>query len=163
MFLNGSYWIPCITSNQLWKDRKSRKKLSPCERNFRRQMASPKSQFQQFNCILQNTLEFHYDKQLPQITRFMGPTSGPPGFCRPQMCPMLAPWTCYQDCVSTHCDCLLAMVHPRQWAGKHALHYCMRVLVAGGSLRISCSRIYISEDLHRNYWSSCEPFTDTNA
>ena len=27
-----------------------------------------------------------------QITKFMGPTSGPPGSCRPQMGPMLAPW-----------------------------------------------------------------------
>ena len=29
----------------------------------------------------------------PQIAKFMGPTWGPPGSCRPQMCPMLAPWT----------------------------------------------------------------------
>ena len=29
----------------------------------------------------------------PQITKFMGPTWGPPGSCRPQMGPMLAPWT----------------------------------------------------------------------
>ena len=28
-----------------------------------------------------------------QIAMFMGPTWGPPGFCRPQMGPMLAPWT----------------------------------------------------------------------
>ena len=28
----------------------------------------------------------------PQIARFMGPTCGPPGPCRPQMGPMLAPW-----------------------------------------------------------------------
>ena len=32
--------------------------------------------------------------QLPaQIKQFMGPTWGPPGSCRPQMGPMLAPWT----------------------------------------------------------------------
>ena len=30
-----------------------------------------------------------------QIARFMGPTWGPPGTCRPQMGPMLAPWTLY--------------------------------------------------------------------
>ena len=30
---------------------------------------------------------------LTQIVRFMGPTWGPPGSCRPQMGPMLAPWT----------------------------------------------------------------------
>ena len=28
-----------------------------------------------------------------QIARLMGPTWGPPGACRPQMVPMLAPWT----------------------------------------------------------------------
>ena len=28
-----------------------------------------------------------------QITNFMGPTGGPPVSCRPQMGPMLAPWT----------------------------------------------------------------------
>ena len=28
-----------------------------------------------------------------QIGRFMGPTWGPPGSCRPQMVPMLTPWT----------------------------------------------------------------------
>ena len=28
-----------------------------------------------------------------QIARFMGPTWGPPGSCRPQMGPMSAPWT----------------------------------------------------------------------
>ena len=30
---------------------------------------------------------------LSQIAKFMGPTWGPPGSCRPQMGPMLAPWT----------------------------------------------------------------------
>ena len=32
-------------------------------------------------------------QKLPQIVKFMGPTWGPPGSCRPQMDPMLAPWT----------------------------------------------------------------------
>ena len=31
--------------------------------------------------------------QYRHSTRFMGPTWGPPGTCRPQMGPMLAPWT----------------------------------------------------------------------
>ena len=30
---------------------------------------------------------------IPQIATFVGPTWGPPGSCRPQMGPMLAPWT----------------------------------------------------------------------
>ena len=29
---------------------------------------------------------------MSQIAKFMGPTWGPPGSCRPQMGPMLAPW-----------------------------------------------------------------------
>ena len=30
---------------------------------------------------------------IPQVARFMGPTWGQPGPCRPQMGPMLAPWS----------------------------------------------------------------------
>ena len=33
------------------------------------------------------------NKQTPQIAKFMEPTWGPPGSCRPQMSPMLGPWT----------------------------------------------------------------------
>ena len=33
------------------------------------------------------------EQWLTQIAEFMGPTWGPPGSCRPQMGPMLAPWT----------------------------------------------------------------------
>ena len=32
-------------------------------------------------------------RMVTQISRFMGPTWGPPGSCRPQMGPMVAPWT----------------------------------------------------------------------
>ena len=36
---------------------------------------------------------FHCREQYTsQIAKFMGPSWGPPGFCRPQMGPMLAPW-----------------------------------------------------------------------
>ena len=31
--------------------------------------------------------------RISQIAKFMGPTWGPPGSCRPQIGPMLAPWT----------------------------------------------------------------------
>ena len=34
-----------------------------------------------------------YSQIITQIARFMWPTWGPPGSCRPQMGPMLAPWT----------------------------------------------------------------------
>ena len=35
----------------------------------------------------------HGDVAGTQIMKFMGPIWGPPGSCRPQMGPMLAPWT----------------------------------------------------------------------
>ena len=38
-----------------------------------------------------------FDVMIPQIAKFMGPTWGPPGPCRPQMGPMLAPWTSLSD------------------------------------------------------------------
>ena len=43
-----------------------------------------------------------------QIAKFIGPTTGPPGSCRPQMGPMLAPWTllsgvrCHYKAVNFH-------------------------------------------------------------
>ena len=37
-----------------------------------------------------NIKTFHIHSQ---IAKFMGPTWGPPGSCRPQISPMLAPWT----------------------------------------------------------------------
>ena len=39
------------------------------------------------------SLRRHYNHITTKIARFMGPTWGPPGSCRPQMGPMLAPWT----------------------------------------------------------------------
>ena len=34
-----------------------------------------------------------------QLAKFMGPTLGPPGSCRPQMGPMPAPWSLLSGCV----------------------------------------------------------------
>ena len=43
------------------------------------------------------------DKQIPRsIAKFMGPTWGPPGSCRPQMGPMLATWTLLSGDPVTH-------------------------------------------------------------
>ena len=38
-------------------------------------------------------LKRHFQFFRPQIAKFLGPTWGPPGSCRPQMSPMLAPCT----------------------------------------------------------------------
>ena len=46
------------------------------------------------NCHLQNGRHFFlFQCDNSQIAKLMEPTWGPPGSCRPQMGPMLAPWT----------------------------------------------------------------------
>ena len=42
----------------------------------------------------------YVDDVITQIAKFMGPTWVPPGSCRPQMGPMLAPWTLLSGYVS---------------------------------------------------------------
>ena len=42
---------------------------------------------------MQCWIQHQWKRNTSQITKFMGPTWGPPGSCRPQMGPMLAPWT----------------------------------------------------------------------
>ena len=50
---------------------------------------------------------------MTQIARFMGPTWGPPGSCRPQMGPIMSPWTllsgnAFQHTYITHrCSCVM--------------------------------------------------------
>ena len=48
----------------------------------------------------------------PQIAKFMGPTWGPPGSCRPQMGPILGPWILLSG-TSSALDqtCLLKMIY----------------------------------------------------
>ena len=47
-------------------------------------------------------------REMSRIAKFMGPTWGPPGSCRPQMGPILAPWTllsgvyCYHHIDTEH-------------------------------------------------------------
>ena len=43
--------------------------------------------------FIMNCIKVSKDYSSTQIAKFMGPTWGPPGSCRPQMGPMLAPWT----------------------------------------------------------------------
>ena len=55
------------------------------------------SQLSFIKVFITNKNIFHADifhhTILTQITRFTGPTWGPPGSCRPQVGPMLTPWT----------------------------------------------------------------------
>ena len=59
-------------------------------------------------CAIQIIKGIHI-QQWPQITKFMGPTWGPPGSCRPQMGPMLAPWTLLSGTLH-HQECWLTSI-----------------------------------------------------
>ena len=75
---------------------------------------------------------------VPQIARFMGPTWGPPESCRPQVGPMLVPWTCYQVCrwmmhhvhMTLQCFKQRSTVYPK----KYAHGFCFAVLCCGYTL-----------------------------
>ena len=49
----------------------------------------PASQIPQCTCPISYNAPLF---KVPQIAKFMGPTWGPPGSCRPEMGPVLAPW-----------------------------------------------------------------------
>ena len=46
---------------------------------------------------------------MSQIAQFMGPTWGPPGSCRPQVGPMLAPWTLLSWVQHVWSGCLISI------------------------------------------------------
>ena len=48
-----------------------------------------------------------------QIAKFMGPTWGPPGSCRPQMGPLLVPWTLLSGYICRYTAWRLHL--PRDW------------------------------------------------
>ena len=64
---------------------------------------------------------------ISQIAKFMGPTWGPPGSCRPQMGPMLAPWTLLPGMSKWHIFAVLYRhVHYRRQTPITQL-YCLRL------------------------------------
>ena len=66
-----------------------------------------------------NAVEFVWS----QIARFMGPTWGPPGSCRPQMDPTLVPWTLLSGMVSDGLDHNWRQdIRSRYDAAGHAAH-----------------------------------------
>ena len=59
-----------------------------------------------------------------QMARFMGPTWGQPGSCRPQMGPMLAPWTLLSDLCMLLVKTKLQLYHHNKHDNhKHAKWY----------------------------------------
>ena len=49
-----------------------------------------------------------------QIAKVMGPKWGPPGSCRPQMGPMLAPWTLLSGCIYV----VRNLLHPHKFTNQ---------------------------------------------
>ena len=90
---------------------------------------------------------FPYRFVRPQIARFMGPTWGPPGSCRPQLGPMLAPWTLLSGTVCMRTWLLSVVIkkqftlpvtqapsgQPRRPWGGHLLSYFSADQVVRGS------------------------------
>ena len=81
---------------------------------FWKQQPSPCNFGRQYNavCTLWLVLSMHarnftfiFGKKITQIAKFIGPTWGPPGSCRPQMGPMLAPWTVLSCCLAILLSC----------------------------------------------------------
>ena len=50
-----------------------------------------------------------------QIAKFMGPTWGPRGSCRPQMGPMLVPWTLLSGDIPLGIKCNLNLRYPESY------------------------------------------------
>ena len=59
----------------------------------RRYFLGPKDKYSQIDALCPSMTRMWWYWITPHITKFMGPTWGPPGCCWPQMGPMLAPWT----------------------------------------------------------------------
>ena len=70
-----------------------------------------------------------------QIAKFMGPTWVPPGSCRTQMGPMLAPWTCCQGMLSS--DCTISRHNDLKYK-SYLLKWC---LIMHPSIKASKSQI----------------------
>ena len=60
-------------------------------------------------------------KVAPPIAKFMGPTWGPPGSCRPQMGPMLAPWTLLSWTLVSHWS--RKWCHISCWIDRHIVSF----------------------------------------
>ena len=60
-------------------------------------------------------------EMVSQIAKFMGPTVGPSGSCRPQMGPMLAPWTLLSG---------ICIWNPISWKPRTCLSYIVNIMAA---------------------------------
>ena len=75
-------------------------------------------------CLIEVDLRVFATWVSAQITKFMGPTWGPPGSCRPQVGPMLVPWTLLSGYVKHVLALLWSSTMTKQYAvfGCWAVH-----------------------------------------
>ena len=64
-----------------------------------------------------------WSKHYTQIAKFMGPTWGPPGPCRPQMVPMWAHELCYQG-ICVYVSTQVSARFTRSWTASAMIIYC---------------------------------------
>ena len=67
-------------------------------------------------CLLNSLLFILWETS--QVARFMGPTWGPPGSCRPQVGPMLAPWTLIRVMAWIGCNQATGHYLNQSWPGS---------------------------------------------
>ena len=89
----------------------------------------------------------YHNKLVTQIAKFMGPTWGPPGSCRPQMGPMLSPWTLLSGVVAAGCalQCRLSSVSYKTNASScHHRESNYVFIISGAETRIfPYNKVYI--------------------
>ena len=74
-------------------------------------------------CLTYNFYPTENNLVWSQIAKFMGPTWGLPGSCRPQMGPMLVPWTLLSGMFSLSHDDVIKWKHfPRYWPLVRGIH-----------------------------------------
>ena len=76
----------------------------------------------------------HYKRLIiPQIAKFMGPTWGPHGSCRPQMGPMLAPWTLLSGTGRNFRNCRKQQLFDTSVQCSYCVHSHKKALVVWGA------------------------------
>ena len=93
-----------------------------------------------------------------QIAKFMGPTWGPPGSCRPQTGPMLAPWTLHLGWLFVY-----FLTYRILWTTKHELSTSSRTRPVYPLLPILTATMSISqfENLCQKVYLFYEVFVHT--
>ena len=87
------------------------------------------------------------------IAKFMRPTWGPPGSCRPQMCPMLTPWTLLSGYIYIYKTCFISLclwsVRPTE---RRESLYVWSLVCAHKSLLVFITHTWKSVFIYTNHY-----------